>query len=201
MTSTSTATAPKESRLDVISNEIRATYESKFKAAVLLTGMEMVTALNSIQAEIASKAKTRLDAEKSKADELAKVEVAGKTALETHASDLFSEHVAKAITDGYMKLETVGDLVCRMSKADGKLVVTTTLGGLTKLPSGNGTGRSGPRNHKITVDGKQFDTVAQAWKVLMGDVPQPTETIGGKESKTRKATVAALVKASKVVAE
>jgi len=195
-------TTIKQTRLEVISDEIRLTYEKQFGDAVALGGLLMVEAINKIQSEIAGKAKTRVDTEKSAADELAKKEAAGRTALETHASDLFSEHVAKAVEAGFMNLQTAGDLVCRLSKADGKFVVTTTLGGLQKLGSnGNGTGRSGPRNHKITVDGKQFDTVSQAWKEVMGSVPQPTQQVGGKDSKTRAAALDGFKAAGKVVAD
>ena len=90
-----------------------------------------------------------------------------------------------------------GQLIGRLDKdKDGKMTVSIVVGNLSKVGS-NGTGAS--RNHKLTVDGKQFDTVAIAWKETMGDIPQPTKEVqdkkatGGKrQSATKDVAVTAL---------
>ena len=97
------------------------------------------------------------------------------------------------------KLDTVPSIIIRMDRADagkGKFgAPTIVLGKVTQL----GTGSSGTRNHRLTVNGTEHASVSIAWKAVMQDTPQPSEVVGGKESKTRKVAIAALKEAGHTV--
>ena len=178
-------------RTDELTIEIQKTFEKELATASQLGAKgdvgAMMTAINGIQAKVADQVKAKIATEKTALDALAVTEAAGKTALETHAQDLLGV-VATTLAPGFEALTTVGQLVFRMDKdKDQKTTVSVVVGNLTKV-SGNGASR----NYKITVDGKQYDTVAIAWKEIMGDVPQPTKTVGkgDKEHQSKTADIA-----------
>lgn len=163
-------------RTDQLTSEIQATFEKELATASKLGATDvsaMMTAVHGIQDKIAAQVKTKIADEKTAHDALAENERAGKTALETHIQDLFGT-LAETIKPMFEKLTTVGQVVCRLDKdKDDKITVNIVVGNLSKVTS---TGHS--RNHKMTVDGKQYDTVSLAWKGVMGDVPQPSKEVG-----------------------
>ena len=203
------------SRMDTIKAELLETYAVKFQEASALGAKGdtagMSKAIMEISSEIETKARARMVTEKATADALAETEKAGRVALETHAQDVFSGPF-EAIRQGFEALQTVGQVIIRIEKdAAHKATMTVLVGSLTKVAGGNGSGRSGPRNHKLTVTKKgtteavQYDTVALAWKSVMGAIDQPTQTIGkgtdAKASKTRLVAVEAMVAAGHTVAD
>ena len=198
-----TETTPKVTRLDQIKSEILETYADQFKKATELGTKgdlpAMSKAIMDIQQEISTKAADRVSQEKKNDEAKVASESAGKTALELHAQDVFKEPAA-AIMPGFEKLETVGQVIVRFEKDKaGKGSYTVLVGNLTKVGTGNGVGRHGPRNHTLTVNGKEYETVALAWKDVMPGVDQPSKSIGkgagAKQSKTKDVAVAAMVKA------
>ena len=191
------------SKLDLIRLELMETYASQFaKASELGTKGDvagMSKAIMDIQAQITTKANERLDKDKKDLEAKVTSELAGKTALELHAQDVF-QPVFDVIKPGFEKLSTVGQVIFRLEKnSDGNASFTVLVGNLTKIASDNGSGRNGPRNHSITVNDKLYETVALAWKGTMPGVDQPSVTIGkgaeAKQSKTRGVAVEAMEKA------
>ena len=191
-------------RIEEITLEITETMAEKFATAAALGAKEpakMAAEILSIQAEIKKAASDRMDKEKADSTKLAEAEVAGKKALETHAQDVLGT-AAETLRDGYESLQTVGQIIARLGKdAKGKMTVDITMANLTKVGGGNGS-----RNYKCTVDGKQYDTVAQAWKGVMGDVAQPTKTVkdksadgGERQTKTADVAITALKAAGHTV--
>ncbi|KKM94129.1 hypothetical protein LCGC14_1201470 [marine sediment metagenome] len=196
--------APVKTRLQTLTEEITQTYADQYTKAAALGAKDavaMAKAISNIGIEIAAKATDRLKAEKAASDKLAETESAGKKGLETNLQDLFGP-VAETVKPVFESLKTVGQAICRLDKdASGKMTVNITVGNITKV---GGTGQT--RSHKMTVNGKQYGTVAEAWKEVMGDVAQPTKEVndksatnGKRQSATRDVAVTALEKAGHTV--
>lgn len=207
-----TTATPIKTRLQTITEEITQTYADQYTKAAALGAKDapaMAAAISAIGIEIAKKANDRITAEKTESNKIAEAESAAKKVLETNLQDLFGP-VAVVVQPVFESLTTVGQVLCRLDKdSAGKMTVNITVGNLTKVVGSTGT----TRNHKLTIDGKQYDTVGQGWKSVMGDTAQPEKEVidskapksakypdGGKRmSKTKDVAVAALTAAGHTV--
>ena len=226
-----TTSTPTQTVLEGLQAEVSQTMQKEYqKAAQIQDPSEMVKAIQEVTAKVNTLAKTRYNKlvtdRKTKADQ--EKLVAG--VFQGVMLDAFKtvwasvpEDTVETVTEGNKEIQrpvkgkslkqmagelsTVPSFIFRVDRADagnGALGEPTVVLGSVKVLGSGGTGNT--RSHKITVDDKEYVSVNQAWKAIMVTldgkvIEQPTEEVGGKQSKTRKAAIAGFKAAGKNVVE
>ena len=155
---------------------------------------EMIAAINGIQTRATEAGKVRFDTEVAEANKLAESESKARLAFTANALDVLSVAFKPlAVIAG--KLLTVDRVVFEVARDSDKVFTQFAILTPGKNQKATGAGKGGNRNHKITVDEKEYGSVTQAWKGLMGSVAQPSKDIGGTQVKSRDVAVAAFTAA------
>ena len=156
------------------------------KASQIADPSEMIAAINTVTSKVNKLAQARMDQEVKKRQELETAQKTAADGFQVQAADVLGK-AWKELVANADKLTTVPMFIFRVERGeDGKLGQPTFIVGKVTKVTGNSTGAT--RNFKVTVDSKEYGSVAQAWKALMvtnGTVtPAPSKSASGLGSYT-----------------